>query len=98
MKELSDENVYVQDVGHIFFLDIAKNIKEPFEAFMTRTHPQEIDLRNCNIIDSKTSYEYAYRIECFCQINVILPFCMLPLKTCESMRCELDREVLRRRG
>ena len=60
MKELSDENVYVQDVGHIFFLDIAKNIKEPFEAFMTRTHPQEIDLRNCNIIDSKTSYEYIY--------------------------------------
>ena len=55
MKELSDENVYVQDVGHIFFLDIAKNIKEPFEAFMTRTHPQEIDLRNCNIYDSKTS-------------------------------------------
>ena len=55
MKELSDENVYVQDVGHIFFLDIAKNIKEPFEAFVTRTHPQEIDLRNCNIIDSKTS-------------------------------------------
>ena len=60
MKELSDENVYVQDVGHIFFLDIAKNIKEPFEAFMTRTHPQEIDLRNCNIIDSKTSYEYEF--------------------------------------
>ena len=70
MKELSDENVNVQDVGHIFFLDIAKNIKEPFEAFMTRTHPQEIDLRNCNIIDSKTSYEYVYRIECFCLLLI----------------------------
>ena len=34
----------------------------------------------------------------FTYFNVILPFCMPPLKTCESMRCELDREVLRRRG
>lgn len=46
VKELSDENVHLQDVGHILPLDIPKDIHEPLETSMRWCDPDKVDLGN----------------------------------------------------
>lgn len=45
VEKLCDEYVYLQDVGHVFSLDVAQHVDEPFEVFVRRAYPQKVDLK-----------------------------------------------------
>ncbi len=44
VEELRDEDVHLQNVRHVFPLDVAQDVDEPLEVAVGRADPQEVDL------------------------------------------------------
>ena len=44
MEELRDEDVHLQNVGHVFPFHVPQDVDEPLEVPVRRTDPQEVDL------------------------------------------------------
>jgi hypothetical protein len=49
VEKLRDEDVDLEDVRHIFLLDVAQHVDEPLEVLVRGTYPQEIHLKSNKI-------------------------------------------------
>lgn len=46
MEELCDEDVHLEHVGDVLFLDVAQHVHEPLEGPLRRRDPQKVNLKN----------------------------------------------------
>ena len=53
VEELRDEDVHLQDVGHVLAFHVAQHVDEPFEVTVRWTRPQKVHLHRSQISINK---------------------------------------------